>query len=313
MTTRIALIEDEECAEALDGVHPVVGRARMTSSLIRSSHSDANLETFKALEIDESELLAFHSSEYLNTLRNSSCDDEEPSEEEEFGLAFDCPVMENMQHFCLKVASSSLTAADLLLSSRFKTVVNWYGGWHHAQRDSAEGFCYVNDIVLAVSRLRRKFDRVLYVDLDVHHGDGVENAFSFTKKVFTLSLHLKEAGFFPGTGSLNDIGFGQGKFYACNVPLKEGTSDQTFNRVFNSIFPHVFKSFNPDAMVIQCGADCLAMDPLGGFNLSSEAVLKCVKLIQTCDLPTLYLGGGGYVKENAARLWTLITAQLCGN
>ena len=91
--------------------------------------------------------------------------------------------------------------------------INWSGGWHHAKRDSAAGFCYVNDVVLAIHRLQAAFKRVMYVDLDVHHGDGVEDAFSFTDKVMTMSIHKHEFGFFPGTGALKDVGFGKGKFY----------------------------------------------------------------------------------------------------
>ena len=112
--------------------------------------------------------------------------------------------------------------------------VNFCGGWHHAQRDQASGFCYVNDCVLAILELQKRFKRVLYIDLDIHHGDGVENAFAFSRKVFTLSFHKCEEGYFPGTGSVNDIGLGGGRFYTCNVPLKDGASDQTFIKVFET-------------------------------------------------------------------------------
>ncbi len=131
--------------------------------------------------------------------------------------------------------------------------INWCGGWHHAQRDSAEGFCYVNDIVLCIHELRRTFNRVLYVDLDVHHGtrqvfvcffifrlpefvsagNGVESAFAFTNKVFTMSLHLKEAGFYPGTGDISDVGFGNGKYHTLNIPFREGVNDEMYKDVFN--------------------------------------------------------------------------------
>ena len=106
-----------------------------------------------------------------------------------------------------------MTGADLLVGRRVRVALNWAGGWHHARRDSASGFCYVNDIVLAIHRLQAAFKRVMYVDLDVHHGDGVEDAFSSTDKVMTLSIHKMETGFFPGTGACTDTGYGKGRFY----------------------------------------------------------------------------------------------------
>ena len=118
-----------------------------------------------------------------------------------------------MSDFALTCAAGSLTAAALLLERRVRVAVNWSGGWHHARRDAAAGFCYVNDIVLAVHRLQAGFRRILYVDLDVHHGDGVEDAFSSTDKVLTLSIHKMEPGFFPGTGACNEVGFGKGRFH----------------------------------------------------------------------------------------------------
>ena len=134
-------------------------------------------------------------------------------DEEEFGLGYDCPVLENMDNFVQTLAAGSLTAADLLLEGRVRVAINWSGGWHHAKRDSAAGFCYINDIVLAIHRLQRGFKRIMYVDLDVHHGDGVEDAFSSTDRVLTFSVHQLETGFFPGTGDLTENGFGRGKYY----------------------------------------------------------------------------------------------------
>lgn len=118
-----------------------------------------------------------------------------------------------MDVFVQTLAAGSLTAADLLLEGRVRVAINWSGGWHHAKRDSAAGFCYINDIVLAIHRLQRRFKRIMYVDLDVHHGDGVEDAFSSTDRVLTFSVHQLETGFFPGTGDLKENGFGRGKYY----------------------------------------------------------------------------------------------------
>ena len=130
------------------------------------------------------------------------------------------------------VLGGSLAAAESLIKRECQVAINWGGGWHHGQRDEASGFCYVNDIVLAIQHLRQEFDRVLYVDLDVHHGDGVENAFSFSPKIFTFSIHKFEAGYFPGSGNIADIGQGKGKFYSLNIPLKDGIDDATYVYIF---------------------------------------------------------------------------------
>ncbi|XP_010835595.1 PREDICTED: histone deacetylase 8-like, partial [Bison bison bison] len=97
--------------------------------------------------------------------------------------------------------------------------------------DEASGFCYLNDAVLGILRLRRKFDRILYVDLDLHHGDGVEDAFSFTSKVMTVSLHKFSPGFFPGTGDVSDVGLGKGRYYSVNVPIQDGIQDERYYHI----------------------------------------------------------------------------------
>merc|ERR1719346_214630 len=162
-------------------------------------------------------------------LKNPCSDDQELDEN---GLGYDCPIFDNMLDFCLTVAGSSITAAHLLLSG-MSTVLNWSGGWHHSHRTHAAGFCYVNDIVLAIHKLQAKFKKILYIDLDVHHGDGVEEAFSFTNRVATLSLHLHEPGFFPGSGAASEVGHGKGRGFAVNLPFKEGLTDAFFVPAFS--------------------------------------------------------------------------------
>jgi histone deacetylase 1/2 len=112
--------------------------------------------------------------------------------------------------------------------------VNWAGGLHHAKRGEASGFCYVNDIVLAILELLKYHHRVLYIDIDVHHGDGVEEAFYTTDRVMTVSFH-KFGEFFPGTGDLRDVGHSKGKYYAINVPLKDGIDDDSYQSIFEPV------------------------------------------------------------------------------
>lgn len=151
--------------------------------------------------------------------------------------------------------------------------VNWAGGLHHAKKREASGFCYVNDIVLAILELLRYHPRVLYIDIDVHHGDGVEEAFYTTDRVMTCSFH-KFGDFFPGTGELTDRGIGKGKGYAVNVPLRDGIDDESYRNVFRPVIQHIMDYYRPNAVILQCGADSLAEDKLGSFNLSMQGKVQ---------------------------------------
>jgi len=160
-------------------------------------------------------------------------------------------------------------------------------------------------------RLCERFDRVMYVDLDVHHGDGVEKAFYYTEEVFTLSLHRYGPGFFPGSGSIRNLGAGDGVCRNLNIPFKEGVTDRQYLSVFQKVFKSICQRFRPRALVVQCGCDTLAQDPLGGrFNLTSKGIGACVMTVARENLPTLVLGGGGYYPSGTARCWTYITSLL---
>uniref|UniRef100_A0A8D0FTN4 Histone deacetylase 8 n=1 Tax=Strix occidentalis caurina TaxID=311401 RepID=A0A8D0FTN4_STROC len=179
-------------------------------------------------------------------------------------------------------------------------------------KDEASGFCYLNDAVLGILRLRQKFDRVLYIDLDLHHGDGVEDAFSFTSKVMTVSLHKFSPGFFPGTGDVTDVGLGKGRYYSVNVPIQDGIQDEKYYQICETVLKEVYAAFNPDAVVLQLGADTIAGDPMCSFNMTPEGVGKCLKYVLQWQLATLILGGGGYNLANTARCWTYLTGVILG-
>ncbi|XP_022752603.1 histone deacetylase 9-like [Durio zibethinus] len=148
--------------------------------------------------------------------------------------------------------------------------INWTGGLHHAKKCEASGFCCINDLVLGILELLKYHACVLYIDKDVHHGDGVEEAFYFTDRVMTVSFHKYGDIFFPGTGVVKDIGEREGKHYAINVPLKDAIDDTSFTQLFKTIISEVVEKYQPGAIVLQCGADSLAGDCLGCFKLSID-------------------------------------------
>lgn len=190
-------------------------------------------------------------------------------------------------------------------------VINWAGGLHHAKKSEASGFCYINDCVLAILELLKHHQRVLYVDIDIHHGDGVEEAFYTTNRVMTCSFH-KFGEYFPGTGDVQDIGAKDGKNYAINFPLHDGMDDDSFRSIFRPVIGKIMEVFAPGAVVLQCGADSLSGDRLGCFNLSLRGHADCVEYVKSFNIPTLVLGGGGYTLRNVPRCWTYETAVLLG-
>jgi len=152
---------------------------------------------------------------------------------------------------------------------------------------------------------------VLYIDIDVHHGDGVEEAFYTTDRVMTVSFH-KYGEFFPGTGELRDVGYGKGKNYSCNFPLRDGITDENYRSVFQPVIQSIMDNYNPGAIVLQCGTDSLSGDKLGSLNLSMRGHAQCVDFIKSFNRPLLLLGGGGYTMRNVSRAWAYETGLAVG-
>ena len=258
-----------------------------------------------------SELAAFHAEDYvefLSTVTPGSAG-QSLAAMQRFNLGEDCPIFEGLFDFCCLYTGGSLDGAARLNQGLSDIAINWAGGLHHAKKTEASGFCYINDLVLAILELLKRHARVLYIDIDIHHGDGVEEAFWLTDRVMTVSFH-KYGDFFPGTGDLKDIGAGAGKHYSVNVPLHDGMDDANYQRLFKPVIQKVMDVFQPGAIVLQCGADSLASDRLGCFNLSLDGHAECVRFVKSFGVPLLVTGGGGYTKQNVARCWAMETGIL---
>nr|XP_025132622.1 histone deacetylase 8 isoform X5 [Bubalus bubalis] len=285
----------------------------MVHSLIEAYALHKQMRIVKPKVASMEEMASFHTDAYLQHLQKVSQDgDDDHPDSIEYGLGYDCPATEGIFDYAAAVGGATITAAQCLIDGMCKVAINWSGGWHHAKKDEASGFCYLNDAVLGILRLRRKFDRILYVDLDLHHGDGVEDAFSFTSKVMTVSLHKFSPGFFPGTGDVSDVGLGKGRYYSVNVPIQDGIQDERYYHICESVLKEVYVAFNPKAVVLQLGADTIAGDPMCSFNMTPVGIGKCLKYILQWELATLILGGGGYNLANTARCWTYLTGVILG-
>ncbi|KAJ5921364.1 Histone deacetylase RPD3 [Penicillium verhagenii] len=289
-------------------------RIRMTHSLVMNYGLYKKMEIYRAKPASKYEMTQFHTDEYIDFLGKVTPDnmDQFSKEQSRYNVGDDCPVFDGLFEFCGISAGGSMEGAARLNRGKCEVAVNWAGGLHHAKKSEASGFCYVNDIVLGILELLRFKQRVLYVDIDVHHGDGVEEAFYTTDRVMTVSFH-KYGEYFPGTGELRDIGVGAGKNYAVNFPLRDGINDASYQSIFEPVIKSVMEWYRPEAVVLQCGGDSLSGDRLGCFNLSMRGHANCVNFIKSFDLPTLILGGGGYTMRNVARTWAFETGILVGD
>ncbi|EHK39902.1 hypothetical protein TRIATDRAFT_163610, partial [Trichoderma atroviride IMI 206040] len=288
-------------------------RIRLAHSLIMQYNLYQKMEIYRAKPATRGEMTQFHTDDYIDFLQKVTPDnmDSYMREQGKYNVGDDCPVFDGLFEFCGISAGGSMEGAARLNRQKCDIAINWAGGLHHAKKCEASGFCYVNDIVLGILELLRFMKRVLYIDIDVHHGDGVEEAFYTTDRVMTVSFH-KYGEYFPGTGELRDIGIGQGKNYAVNFPLRDGITDDSYKSIFEPVIENVMKYFQPEAVVLQCGGDSLSGDRLGAFNLSMDGHANCVNFVKSFNLPTLVLGGGGYTMRNVARTWAFETGVLVG-
>ncbi|KAF9354807.1 Histone deacetylase 2 [Mortierella sp. NVP85] len=288
-------------------------RVRMCHSLVTNYGLYKKMDVIRPKRATARQMTRFHNDEYVDFLYRLTPEmvgGEGMSEQTKhlFNLGDDCPVFDGLFEFCSISAGGSIAAANKLTRGESDISINWAGGLHHAKKTEASGFCYINDIVLAILELLRYHQRVLYIDIDIHHGDGVEEAFYTTDRVMTASFHMTE--FFPGTGKLEETGIGKGKNYAVNVPLQKGMDDWSYQNLFEPIIKHIMEWYRPGAVVLQCGADSLAGDKLGCFNLSMKGHANCVAYVKSFGVPMIVVGGGGYTIRNVARAWTFETAVL---
>jgi histone deacetylase 1/2 len=223
-------------------------RLRMTHQLLLAYGLYRKMEVYKPKLGSEHQMQRFHSEDYVEFLKRISPDNMKQfsSQMQKFNVGeyTDCPVFDGLYEFCATYTGCSIDGAVKLNHGLTDIAINWSGGLHHAKKMEASGFCYINDIVLAILELLKYHPRVLYIDIDIHHGDGVEEAFYTTDRVMTVSFH-KYGDFFPGTGDIRDVGVKTGKYYSVNVPLQEGIDDQSYETVFKPVMEKVMEMYRP--------------------------------------------------------------------
>eukprot|EP00386_Alphamonas_edax_P006210 GDKI01020198.1.p1 GENE.GDKI01020198.1~~GDKI01020198.1.p1 ORF type:complete len:495 (+),score=138.39 GDKI01020198.1:83-1567(+) len=323
---KVAYLYDSDIGSYYYGPgHPMKPqRIRMTHSLVLAYELYRKMDTYRPHRAGDAEVARFHDWDYvgfLNKFTDKLIDEkdknalwrneQQPGKRFGVGEATDCPIFPGLYEFQQSCSGASIDAAALLNSGQADIAINWSGGLHHAKRSEASGFCYLNDIVLGILELLKYHARVMYIDIDIHHGDGVEEAFYITPRVLTVSFH-KFGDFFPGTGDVTDVGAAAGKYYSLNVPLNDGMDDDSFLGLFEPIIEKCIEVYRPGAIVLQCGADSLTGDRLGRFNLSTQGHARCLTFCRKFNIPLMVLGGGGYTIRNVARCWAYETATALG-
>ncbi len=261
-------------------------------------------------------LTLVHDPAYLEAVRRAPQD---PSVGHGLGTA-DNPIFEGMYDAAALITGGSVLAAEQLHSGAAQHAVNIAGGLHHAMRDSASGFCVFNDAAVAIAwLLAQGHERIAYLDLDVHHGDGVQAAFYDDPRVLTVSVHQTPLTLFPGTGFPEETGDPDNALgTAVNLALPNGTDDSAWLRAFDAVVPSVLRSFRPEILVTQCGCDSHHEDPLADLALTIDGQRTAYRAVhdlahELCDGRWLVLGGGGYgLVRCVPRSWTHLLAEASG-
>lgn len=313
---KTAFVYSEEVAGFTYGPsHPLKPiRLRLTYELIKaygllSLPSTLLVQAEKATDED---LLLFHDREYIDILRAANEGLDTPRARS-YGLGpGDNPVFKGLYDWSVLVAGASLQAARLVDSGEADCAFNIAGGLHHAHPARASGFCYINDPVLAITWLLKQGRRIAYIDIDAHHGDGVQYAFYHTDRVLTISLHESGHTLFPGSGFENEAGQGKGFGYSVNVPLPLYADDEIFVYAFDSVVTPMIERFKPDVVVTQLGVDSFRSDPLAHLQYTTKGFCEVVGKLRDLSPKWIALGGGGYDITNVARAWTLAWALMNG-
>lgn len=262
------------------------------------------------------ELLLSHAPDYVEAVQVIGSGGIVPSMHE-FGIGLgDNPPRVGMYDSTALVVGSTLLATQLVKDGKVPVAFSPAGGvHHHAMFNRASGFGVFNDAAIAVQTLINDGMRVAYVDIDCHHGDGVQAAFYDTDRVLTISLHESGQWLFPGTGFVDEIGTGDGEGYSVNVPLAPYTQDELWLRSFNEVVPPLVHAYAPDVLFIQLGIDTHFRDPLTHLQLTTQgftaAVARLLKLGSEFG-GTIAVGGGGYDMGAVARAWTMTLAEMSG-
>jgi acetoin utilization protein AcuC len=316
MSARTALIYSHKFDNFSYGeTHPFkVQRFRLAYELIAAYGLDrcSNSLYPEPLPVAEEDILSFHDKAYVERMKDFSSSTI-PRADFLYGLGdYENPVFPGFYDWACLGTAGTCEAARLVSEEGYSAAFNLAGGYHHAHRAKASGFSYVNDAVIAINSLLAKGKRVVYLDIDAHHGDGVQEAFYATDQVLVISLHESGIYFFPGTGFEYEMGEGQGYGYSVNIPLLAHTDDPLYMKAFDEVVYPLIAAFDPDVIFTQLGADTFRTDPLTRLEITTHSYSYILRKLKALKIPWIAVGGGGYDLMNTARAWTIAWGVMNG-
>lgn len=293
--------------------------AKLATDLNIFDHPRVHLNAIP--QVDDDELAKLHSVDFIEAVKDAGKTAELPKETiAAYGVGTeDVPRFDEIHEASGRLFMGSLEAAKAITSGSYVRAVNFCGGMHHAMPGKASGFCVYNDVAAGIQHfLDSGYERIVYIDLDAHHGDGVEQFFWDDQRVLTISLHENGRFLFPGTGFAADIGGLQAAASAMNVALPPRTGDDDWLRAFDATVPQVLREFKPQVIVSQHGCDGHRTDPLTHLRLSIDSMRRATEWVrdladELCDGKWLATGGGGYsIIEVVPRTWSQVVAISAG-
>lgn len=256
----------------------------------------------------EEDIRLFHTDKYTEILKKANSGDIEV-EFLHYGIGLpDNPTFKGI--FDVALLHSAMASESYIQIKNADRIFVPVGGLHHAMRNRASGFCYINDIGILIEMLLRENKRIFYIDIDAHHGDGVQNGFYSNPNVLKMSFHESGKTLFPFSGFEDELGEGEGKFYNLNIPLNGYSDDEIFLFLFKNIFPPIIKKFKPDITIAQIGVDMMSTDPLTHLRLTNNSYIEAIRIISENSPKLIAFGGGGYNPDNIARGYTLAWAAI---
>jgi acetoin utilization protein AcuC len=293
-------------------------RLEITVDLLKSINAINDSQIITPRMATDEELCLIHDSNYVQAVKLAGMGQLSEKVADNYGLGTeDVPIFPNMHEASAYLVGGTLTAVDYVMQEKSNHALNLGGGLHHGFRGKASGFCIYNDSSVAIKYLQEKYNaRVLYVDTDAHHGDGVQWTFYDDPNVCTLSIHETGRYLFPGTGNINERGQGEGYGYTFNIPLDAFTEDESFLDAYTAAIHEVADFFKPDVILTQNGADSHYYDPLTHLSSTMKIYREIPKIAhkiahQYCDGRWIAVGGGGYdIWRVVPRAWSLLWLEM---
>ncbi|MBS4173843.1 acetoin utilization protein AcuC [Bacillus sp. FJAT-49736] len=296
-------------------------RIKLTLDLLRKMNAITDADIVAPRMATDAEIALNHDPSYISAVKNAGSNQLSAERAESFGLGTeDTPIFPNMHEASALAVGGTLTAVDEVMSGRFSHALHLGGGLHHGFRGKASGFCVYNDCSVALKYLQEKYNaRVLYIDTDAHHGDGVQWSFYDDENICTVSIHETGRYLFPGTGNVNEWGTGKGYGYSFNIPLDAFTEDESWLECYSTSVKKIAEYFKPDIILTQNGADAHYYDPLTHLSATMKIYREIPKLAhelahQYCGGKWIAVGGGGYdIWRVVPRAWSLLWHEMTNN